>query len=465
MTLTTAAYADMVEHIAPVESLILGLGKTGLSCARYLAWQGMPFAVADSRSSPPELETFSREFPGIQVHLGAFDPALLAAAGRLLISPGISPADPAISHAVDAGVTLTGDIELFAGHAKAPVVAVTGSNGKSTVASLVTAMIREAGLDAALGGNIGTPALSLLGLDEPDYYVLELSSFQLETVTSLNAAAAVVLNVSADHMDRYRDLADYAAVKQKVYAGTGVMVVNADDAIVAAMGMPDRRQQIAYTLGAPGPQGYGISHTGDGEWLSRGHELLMRAENVPLAGRHNLSNALAALALGEAIGLKTQPMIGALRQFRGLPHRCEWIGEAGGISWINDSKGTNPGASIAAIEGLAGDNDVVLIAGGDGKGADFAPLAAAASGRVHTAVLIGRDAGKIAAVLEGQAALIYASDMDSAVNQAARVAQPGDKVLLSPACASLDMYRDYQDRGRAFRRAVENLIHGGAGER
>lgn len=452
----TSVAATMDDRKLLTDTLILGLGKTGLSCARFLAAQGEPFTVADSREQPPGLESFRTEFPGVQVMLGKFDGDILSSAGLLIISPGISVDEPAIQQAVVTGTELIGDIELFVRHANAPIVAVTGSNGKSTVATLIAAMIEKAGFDVALGGNIGTPALSLLGQGKQDFYVLELSSFQLETVWSMNAAAAVVLNISADHLDRHHNIQRYVSAKEKIYEGDGCMVINRDDRSVCAMIREDRRM-LTYTLSSPGAGEFGLRISDGTEWICFDDKPLLRSSDVLITGRHNLANALAALALGKSIGLVDSAMISVLTEFRGLPHRCELIANVNGVEWINDSKGTNPGASCAAIEGLAERGNLVLIAGGDGKGADFATLAESVAGRVHSVVLIGRDARRIAAVLEGKVKVCFATGMDAAVNTAAKLARSGDKVLLSPACASFDMFRDYQDRGQRFAEAVYRL--------
>jgi len=453
----------MVEQKQQFNTVVIGLGKTGLSCVRFLARQGVALAVADSRNNPPELYKLREEYPDVPFYPGPFDKSLFSAATVLVISPGISQDEPAIKQAVMNGAELVGDVELFARHAKAPVVAITGSNGKSTVASLVSYMIQVSGLEVALGGNIGTPALSLLESNQPDYYVLELSSFQLETVYSLDAVAAVVLNISMDHMDRYDGIEDYANAKEKIYAGTGTMVINDDDARVVEMSLPDRKL-IRYSLGEPQSGGFGLTVSDNIEWLSAGENLLLPVSEVRLKGRHNLSNVLAALALGNSISLPMESMLSAVKEFSGLPHRCEWVANINGVDWINDSKGTNPGASSAAIEGLSDNADIVLIAGGDGKGADFSLFAQSARGKVHTAVLIGRDANRLAASLDGIVRVCYATSMEAAVSTAARLALPGNKVLLSPACASLDMFRDYQHRGESFRQSVLSLARRGVAD-
>ncbi|MEJ2761700.1 MAG: UDP-N-acetylmuramoyl-L-alanine--D-glutamate ligase [Gammaproteobacteria bacterium] len=443
------------------EAVVVGLGKTGLSCARYLAARGIRFAVNDSRAEPPELPALARLLPEVPVFTGGFDAQLLCRARRLILSPGVAPGDPAIRRAAEHGVEMVGDIELFTHSARAPVVAVTGSNGKSTVASLVAAMVKEAGRAVGLGGNIGTPALDLLAQPPPDYYVLELSSFQLETVQSLNAAAAAVLNISPDHLDRYPDVDAYAAAKRRIYAGTGVMVVNLDDARVQAMAQPDR-VMIGYSLSPPAPGDFGLVTRGGGEWLACGTEALLPVTELRLSGRHNLANVLAALGLGSAVGLPLGAMLAAARTFTGLAHRCRWLARVGGVDWVDDSKGTNVGAACAAVTGLGGEGNLILIAGGDGKGADFAPLAEAAAGRVRAAVLIGRDASLLGQSLEAVTKVVYATDMAAAVTTAASLARTGDTVLLSPACASFDMFRDYRERGEVFAAAVRALDQGDA---
>jgi UDP-N-acetylmuramoylalanine--D-glutamate ligase len=454
-TQSTLAGAMAQQH-GQFDTVVIGLGKTGMSCVRFLYRQGIIPAVVDSRHNPPELENLRRDYADVPVFCGPFDYAVFSSARLLVISPGVSQNDPVIRQAVKQGAELVGDIELFARHAQAPIVAVTGSNGKSTVSSLISHMIDQAGFRSALGGNIGVPALSFLETDIPDFYVLELSSFQLETVKSLNAAVSVVLNISEDHMDRYDGIEAYAKAKETIYEGTGTLVINDADERVVAMMRPDRKV-IHYSLAEPQADGFGLRNLNNTEWLCLGKSFLLPTTELRLQGRHNLSNALAAFALGYAIGLPLDSMVSSLKNFAGLPHRCEWVRGINGIDWINDSKGTNPGATIAAIEGLSTGNDIVLIAGGDGKGADFSRLAEIVPGRVHTTVLIGRDANKIAASLEGLTRLCYATSMDNAVKVAASLARSGDKVLMSPACASFDMFRDYQHRGEQFRLAVEGL--------
>ncbi len=449
MNLNAALKIDMTETAKQFDTVIVGMGKTGLSCARYLTARSVPFAMTDSRSAPPLLEEIKRTWPHVPVYTGGFDPVVLRQARQLIISPGVPLQEPAIAQAVQAGVEVCGDIELFCREAIAPIIAITGSNGKSTVTTLVAEMGKADGHRIAVGGNLGTPALDLL--DEPgvDYYVLELSSFQLETLESLNAAAAVVLNISDDHMDRYTSVSEYAAAKSVIYNGDGVMIMNLDDPVVMSMQRAGRDMR-GFTLNKPLSHEYGVREYAGSRWLMYGTEKLIPADELRIAGDHNIANALAALALGDVTGLSRNAMFSVLRTFPGLPHRCQWVTEARGIRWINDSKGTNVGASIAAINGLASGKNIVLIAGGDGKGADFSPLTDVAAKHLRAAVLIGRDAPLIHKVLEPVIPLQSVPDMKAAVQVAAGFAHPGDIVLLSPACASLDMYTDYRARGEDF---------------
>ncbi|MHB8454170.1 MAG: UDP-N-acetylmuramoyl-L-alanine--D-glutamate ligase [Acidiferrobacterales bacterium] len=451
----TMQVAGMV-RTDPQAALVLGLGATGLSCVRHLTAHGYRVQVADSRLAPPMIQELRVQFPDVPVHTGTWDAKLIRSADMLVVSPGLSLREPTIAAAVAAGVPTIGDIELFARNARAPVIAITGANGKSTVTALVGEMCREAGFDTAVGGNIGVPALDLLQEPEPDVYVLELSSFQLETTFSLNARVATVLNVTPDHMDRYRDLAEYSAAKERIFHGDGVMVLNRDDPRVMAMSSSGRR--IVY-FGMESPRtdaDYGLLRRGDDEWLARGARALMPCTEIRLAGRHNLSNALAAVALAEAAGVPFDSMKRALTQFRGLRHRAEVTGERDGVLWINDSKGTNVGATVAALNGMV--RPVVLIAGGEGKGADFSELRDAVKGHVRAMVLIGRDAPLLQTALGDLVSVVHAVDMAEAVREASRLAYPGDAVLLSPACASFDMFRNYEHRGDAFCDAVKGMI-------
>ena len=434
---------------------MVGLGQTGEACVRFLHSRGHTVAATDSRHRPPGWDVVRRLDAPIPLHLGELDAALLADAGEIVVSPGVSLNEPALRPARLCGVPIISEIELFARHAKAPVVAITGSNGKSTVTTLVGEMAARAGKRVGVGGNLGPPALDLLTDPEPDLYVLELSSFQLETTQSLRPAAAVVLNISADHLDRHGDVEAYARIKAGVYAGEGVMVINRDDPRVAAMA---RRTRVVrrFGLGKPAPGGYGVVRTAGGDWLARDRDLLLAVGDLALQGRHNRWNALAAIALAESVGLPFSDCVSVLREFRGLPHRMEWLGEGRGVRWINDSKATNVGAALAAVSGL--DGPLVLIAGGQGKGADFTPLARSLERKARAVVLLGEDAPVLARALEGRVDLVRARDMQDAVARAAEVAQAGDTVLLSPACASFDQFPGYEARGRAFADAARGWI-------
>lgn len=456
METAEAIAPEMVETGKQFDTLVLGLGKTGFACARYLSLQGIPFAVADNRDIPPMLNAMQSTLPDVPLYLGGFDQSLLANAKHLLVSPGLSLQDDAILHAINAGVEVYGDIELFCRNNTAPVIAITGSNGKSTVTTLVAEMLRAANISVAEGGNLGTPVLDLLTEHAADIYVLELSSFQLETVRSLNAFAAVVLNISPDHMDRYADLADYAEAKARIYDGDGYMIVNLDDPAVATMAR-DHRTCIGFTLSEPEAGQYGVRKYDNVRWLVKGEQKLIAVDDLQIKGEHNIANAMAAMALAETLSCPLPAMLGVLRLFPGLDHRCQWVSSRANVIWINDSKGTNVGASCAAIKGLSGDENIILIAGGEGKGADFSELEEVAEGRLKAAIVLGKDGPEIGKVLLHVVPVHSVDNMQMAVETAARIAKSGDIVLLSPACASLDMFENYQARGDAFVAAVNQL--------
>jgi UDP-N-acetylmuramoylalanine--D-glutamate ligase len=388
------------------------------------------------------------------LHLGGFDRALLDGASQVIASPGVSVREPMLAEALTRGLPVVGDIELFAREAGAPIVGITGTNGKSTVTTLVKLMIDACGRRAIAGGNLGRAALDLLEDPLPDFYVLELSSFQLETTYSLPTAAATVLNVTSDHMDRYDTMVEYAQAKARVFDHCAVAVINLDDAAVRRMPRQGQRT-VGFSLrGDPGAE-FGIRPSNDDVELVRNGERLVAMSELKISGLHNAANALASLALCAALDLDLERCVRALRDFSGLPHRSQWVVEVRGVRYIDDSKGTNVGATLAAVRGLAG--PLVIIAGGQGKGQDFAPLADAFRGKVHHAVLIGQDAQQLAAVLRPVCAVEFAGDMQSAVKVASRVAKVGDTVLLSPACASLDMFHDYAHRGDVFAEAARSL--------
>jgi len=441
-------------------AVIVGLGKTGFSCARYLLGHGWNIAVTDTRENPPELGKLRALDPSVPVRLGGLDVKLLEDALCVVVSPGVSLEAPFFVEARRRGLDVVGDVELFARAVNAPVVGITGTNGKSTVTTLVGRMASRAGMNVRVGGNLGEPALDLLSASESDakktdLYVLELSSYQLEPTVSLDLKAAVVLNVTPDHMDRYATVEDYAAAKARIFARCDTAVINLDDPLVVAMARPGQHT-VGFSLRSTVGAEYAVVMGSDSKWwLTRRGELLMPVADMKIAGLHNAANALAALALGEALGLPLASMLEELRTFPGLPHRSQWVADVNGVTYVNDSKGTNVGATLAAVAGMSG--PLVMIAGGDGKNQDFSPLADAFRGKVRHTVLIGRDAPAIEIALKGVGTLERAATLEEAVRAAARAAQPGDTVLLSPACASLDMFRDYAHRGAVFAQAVKEL--------
>ena len=446
MNVTAAKYA-----------VIVGLGRTGLSCARYLRARGWRLVVTDTRQKPPELAGLAALDPTIPLCVGGLDVRLLDGADCVVASPGVSLEEPFFVEARRRGIEIVGDIELFARAADAPVVGITGTNGKSTVTTLVGRMAQRTGLRVRVGGNLGEPALDLLNMGTPtptQLYVLELSSFQLDATISLDLKAATVLNVSPDHLDRYSTVAAYADSKARIFARCETAVINLDDPLVVAMPRPGQKT-VSFSLRASIGADYAVA-TRDGEWwLTRRDEALLPVSAMKIKGLHNAANALASLALGDALGLSMPAMLEELASFTGLPHRSQWVADVLGVTYINDSKGTNVGATIAAVSGMPG--PLVMIAGGDGKNQDFAVLADAFRGKVRHTVLIGRDAAAIAVALKGVCTLEMCSSLEEAVRAAAKAAQPGDTVLLSPACASLDMFRDYTHRGAVFTQAVKEL--------
>ncbi len=441
-----------------MHSVVVGLGKTGVSCLRYLAKRGIPVRATDSRRTPPGLEELGMLARKLDLRLGGFDLSLLDGASQVLMSPGVALEEPIARAARERGIEVLGDVELFARHVQAPVIGITGTNGKSTVTSLVARMAAAAGRRVLSGGNLGVPALDLLEQPVPDLYVLELSSFQLETTTSLHLKAAVVLNVTADHLDRYPSVAEYARAKSRIFAKAATVVLNADDPLVSAMRAPaaqdGRTRTVTFSIERSDAD-FTLLRAGAQTLLARRGEGLLDVSRMKIAGLHNAANALASLALGEAAGLPMAAMLAALESFPGLPHRSEWIAEVAGVRFVDDSKGTNVGATMAAVAGMPG--PLVMIAGGIGKGQDFTPLAQAFRGKVRHVVLIGKDAPALAAALQGVCPTETAASMPEAVFAAARAARRGDTVLLSPACASFDMFRDYGHRGDVFAAAVREL--------
>ena len=437
--------------------LVLGLGDTGVSVARYLQFLGFYFAISDSRKNPPASKTFYQQMSNIPIFTGGFDKGAFEVATHLIVSPGIALNEKAVTTAVERGAKVLSDIDLFACSVDAPIIGITGSNGKSTVTTMLGHMAKSAGKKIAVGGNIGTPALDLLSssAEQPapaELYVLELSSFQLERASVLNAVAATVLNISPDHLDRHVDIKAYACEKARIFNGDGAMVLNVDDPVVLKMKKAGRR---TLTFSIAQKADFYLSAKQGAEYLMHDEQTLMPLAELPLAGRHNAANALAALALGVSAGLNEQAMCAALKKFTGLKHRMQKVAERHGVTWINDSKATNIGACIAALQGSR--QKVVLIAGGDAKGADMSELTDAVKAKAKSVILMGKDATLIDQALNDCVPVYYAETMAQAVKIADGLAVSGECVLLSPACASLDQYKNYMERGEKFTQAVLEL--------
>jgi UDP-N-acetylmuramoylalanine--D-glutamate ligase len=448
--------------------LVLGLGETGLSMVRWLSDQSAHLRVADTRTAPPGLAEVRQYVASDQIFCGNFNDALFDGIEMIAISPGVPLRDPVVARAVARGIEVVGDIELFAqslpSDDRPRILAITGSNGKTTVTSMVEHLCKAAGKDTVAAGNISPAVLDVVlerGVNQPEVWVLELSSFQLETTSSLNADAATVLNISEDHLDRYSDLSEYSAAKARIFAGCDVQVLNRDDERCMSMARMDCKT-ITFGLSKPDTASdFGIERANGEIWLVQGKKRLLKASELQVAGLHNVANSLAALALSRAIDFPMPILLDALRSFKGLPHRVERVAEIGGIIYYDDSKGTNVGATIAALQGLGCKS--VLIAGGEGKGQDFSPLNPAVSRHARAVVLIGRDAPLIEDALDGSGVkVVRAADMNDAVRQASLLAQAGDAVLLSPACASFDMFRNYEHRAEVFVEAVNELKPEGA---
>lgn len=437
--------------------VIIGMGITGVSVARFLKARGLAFVWMDTREAPANLIQIQQEFAGVELILGRLDSDCLLNASEVIVSPGIALATPAIAQAITGGVSVVGDVELLLREVKAPVIAITGSNAKSTVTTLVGEMAARAGLKVAVGGNLGTPALELLD-DAVELYVLELSSFQLETITSVNAQAATILNISEDHLDRYDGMQGYILAKMRVYFGAKNIIVNRNDVLTQPPLAQGKR--ATFFGGNADFGGFGIAQHNGEAYLCKNLTPLLAVSELKIRGGHNVDNALAALALGDAAQLPMAAMLDTLREFRGLRHRCEWVATIDGVEFFNDSKGTNIGATAAAIKGLArAPHKLIVIAGGEGKEQNFADLASILAMHSAQLVLIGRDAPIIAKACEKQVPVTFANSLVEAITEAYRQAEPGDAVLLSPACASFDMFKGYADRGEQFCAGVALLAH------
>lgn len=440
--------------------IVIGLGATGYSCVQFLAQREEKFVVMDTRQNPPMLQKLRQNYPEVSVHLGSLDPQLLCRAQEIVLSPGIAKDTPEITAAVTAGSVLVGDIDLFCRAVKAPIVAITGSNAKTTVTTLLGEMARNSGVDVGVGGNIGTPVLEFLQQEEKALYILELSSFQLELTHELRASVAVALNITPDHLDRYdNDFQQYYRAKHRIFKGCLSVVENLDDPLTQPL-VNSQVKKIGYRMGESDFTIFGlISHQGE-EFLALAKKPLLAVSKLKMLGRHNVQNALSALAIGHMAGLEMSAMLEVLQHFSGIEHRCEWVRKHRDVDYFNDSKGTNVGATVAALEGLGRalgeQNKLVLIAGGEGKGADFSALRSPVEQYVRDTILIGSDAQEIADELPTEN-VHFAATMAQAVAYSAELAEPGDKVLLSPACASFDMFKSYEDRGQVFKQLVGGL--------
>lgn len=441
--------------------VVVGLGKTGLSCVKFLVAEGYQnIAVTDSRPNPPGLDELQEQFPNVVISVGAFDSALLDRADELIMSPGVPLKEPNIAKQIKRGVTISGDIELFAKKTTKPIVAITGSNGKSTVTSLVGYLANSCGLNAKVGGNLGTPVLELLDDETADIYVIELSSFQLETTFSLKTLSAVNLNISPDHMDRYDTLQDYIDAKLRIYQRCQFPVINLDDP-KSYNKFSFESTPIGFTLQEPCAKTFGLRLVNHNYYLAYGETNLLPVKSLLLKGRHQYANVLASLCIGQLIGLPMEKMLTALTTFQGLPHRCQWVASIKGVDWYNDSKATNVGSALAAIEGIGREipGKIIMLAGGLGKNADFSELYSPIQKYVRTLVLYGQDKLLIAQALEKAAPTVIVNDLTEAIKTADDHAKQGDVVLLAPACASYDMFRDFEHRGEVFMDIVRGMAH------
>ncbi|ENU46591.1 UDP-N-acetylmuramoyl-L-alanine--D-glutamate ligase [Acinetobacter nosocomialis] len=439
--------------------VVAGLGISGVSAVNFLHEQGYQVAVTDSRPTPPGHDQIPAD---VKISFGKLDQELLLQAEEIILSPGLAPQLPEIQAAIAKGISVVGDIQLLRRATDVPIVAITGSNAKSTVTTLMGLMAKDAGKKVAVGGNLGRPALDLLK-DQPELLVLELSSFQLETTSHLNAEVAVVLNMSEDHLDRHGNMLGYHQAKHRIFQGVKKVVFNRDDALSRPL-VPDTTPMQSFGLNAPDLNQYGVLRDADGTlWLARGLQRLIKSSDLYIQGMHNVANALACLALGEAIGLPMESMLETLKHFKGLEHRCEYVKTVHDVRYYNDSKGTNVGATLAAIDGLGAaievkKGKVALILGGQGKGQDFTPLRSSIEKYAKVVVLIGEDAPVIEQAIQGATKILHAATLKEAVEICQRETQAEDVVLLSPACASFDMFKSYNDRGQQFVACVNSLV-------
>ena len=452
----------MVEEPSNRISVIVGLGSTGLSCAKYFASKGKPYKVVDNRDDPPGLSALIEQFPATEYEVGGLFLDTFKNAKELVVSPGINLNTSEIVAARRAGVPVTGDIDIFSKLVTTPIIGITGSNGKSTVVSILAEILKKAGKKYGLGGNLDganfKPALDLLGEGKKDFYVLELSSFQLETTEKLSAEVAAILNLSPDHMDRYETLEEYHRAKLRVFNGCKQILINRDD----DYSYPQKKLGLPvwdYGFSRPGVNGLGLLEEDGDQYLAFQFEKLVSVNELKVFGQHNIKNVLAAAGLAMALGIDMKYIRAAIKEYEGLPHRCQWVANIRGVEFYNDSKGTNVGATMAAVEGLGQiiSGHILLIAGGISKGADFRPLVPMINRWGKEVILIGQDAVEMAANFDNDIQTYFANDMQDAVSVALEHATPGDAVLLSPACASFDMFQNFQERGQTFIQSVGRL--------
>ena len=449
---------------------IVGLGETGLACVDFFVSQNIPVFVIDSRDNPPKSKECETKYPSVPIYTGGFPKEILYSAETIVLSPGISKHHPDLLKNISEKAEMIGEIELFARHIQKPIpkIAITGSNGKSTVTTLVGEMAKASKMNVAVGGNLGTPAITLLN-QNPELYVLELSSFQLETTDSLKPTVATILNICPDHLDYHASEEAYVAAKLRIYKDCEKIVYNRQDVALTQVLIKHFTRdvfntipKISFGLDEPAEDQYGLlkdKHNPQELMIARGKEALLPISKIGLFGRHNVANVLAALALGESIHLPLSAMLSAVENFKGLPHRCEWVRELEGVQWINDSKGTNVGATVAALQGLSKDisGKWVIILGGLGKNADFSPLKPVIMEHCRSAILIGQAKDELADLLRPDVACVSATSLQEAVAMATKMTLPGDGVLLSPACASYDMFKNYEERGNVFKQATLSL--------
>lgn len=437
---------------ADTHYIVVGLGATGLSCVRYLVSCGKKVSVMDSRQTPPNASVVNREFPDVQCFFGGFDSEILSSAQYLVMSPGVALLTPEIQKAIESGVRITSDIELFLNEFEGDVVAITGSNAKSTVTAWLGMALEHVNQKVFVAGNIGVPVLSGLG-QTYDIAVLELSSFQLELISNLSATVATILNVSEDHMDRYDSFASYQQAKQRIYFGCQKAVFNRDDLLTQPL-IPDSVPRVTFGGAVPDIGQYGLSEINGEQWLVKGFDKIIPASEVWLPGSHNLTNALSVIALADSVSNDRVHTLSALRDFRGLEFRCQFIAELRGVSFFNDSKATNVGSTLAAIEGLANQKPrkIIVLLGGQGKSQDFSLLSQPIKSLCKTCIVYGEDRSDL---LEALPDSVVADNLEQSFEAAIAIAESDDVILLSPACASFDEFKNFEDRGRFFNKLVE----------